>query len=160
MAQRRRATGVGRRDAADEGGDDAAPSVDALVAWIPGEVIAFYTALVLAFQPQQEGDTAPPLEITSEWWLIIAVLLAAGISWLGGWSRATNLTGAQTVELALRSVLAAFAFALWSFVVPGSWWYSIDDIAENQDVVLLVAGVAAVMFSLFAEGIVRRVAPD
>ena len=158
-AKKRRRVGVGPQEAVDEVADEA-PSVDSLVTWIPGEVIAFYAALVLAFQPEQDGGTSPPLEITSTGWLILAVVLAAVITLLGGWSRTKKLSGPERGELLIRACLAAVAFALWSFVVPGSAWYAIDYIAENSDVVLLVAGVVAVVFSLLAEGIVLRVSPE
>jgi hypothetical protein len=154
-AKKRRTAGVAPQGDVDEVADEA-PSVDSLVTWIPGEVIAFYAALVLAFQPEQDGGTSPPLEITSKGWLIFAVVLAAVITLLGGWSRTKKLTGPERGELLIRACLAAVAFALWSFVVPGSAWYAIDYVAEHSDVVLLVAGVVAVVFSLFAEGIVLR----
>ena len=157
-ARKRRREGVGPMEGGDEVAE-AAPSVDTLVAWIPGEVIAFYAAVVLALQPEEEAGTSQPLEITSKYWLIAAVALAAVITLLGGWSGTTKLTGPERRELLVRAGLAAAAFALWSWVVPGSWWYSIDDVAEHSEVALLVAGVVAVVFSLFAEGIVRRVAP-
>jgi hypothetical protein len=157
--RRRQRTGVGRRDAEAEVEQEASvPSVDVLVAWIPGEVIAGYAAIVLALQPVLQDGTQGPLEITSKWWLIAAALAAGIIAWLGGWSKVDDLTASETWELLTRAVLAAVAFVIWSFVVPGSWWYSIDQIAEQQDVALIVAGIVAVGFSLFAEGLTRRIA--
>jgi hypothetical protein len=138
--------------------EPGAVSIDALIAWIPGEVIATYTAIVLALQPElTEGADAPPIEIVSEWWLVAAVVAAAVLTWLGGWSASDNLNRQETRELAARVLLAAIAFLIWSFVVPGSWWYSNDDLAENQEVVALVAVLVGAGFGLFAEGLVRRV---
>ena len=54
-------------------------------------------------------------------------------------------------------VLAATAFAIWSFVVPGSWWYSIELISKNQTIIPILAGLIGAAFGLFAEGLVRRV---
>lgn len=146
------------------GGDNASgdptpvPSVDTLVKWIPGEVIAAYAAIVLALQPEGEtsGDSTP-LEITSGWWLIGGVMFAALLTWLAGWSKTQDLDQSATKELATRTVLAAVAFVIWSVVVPGSWWFSIESFAKNSTVVPLVAGLIGAAFALLAEGVVRRV---
>jgi hypothetical protein len=153
----------GRADAGEAAEVPEAPSpvsVDTLVVWIPGEVIAAYAAIVLALQPEKTGDAEPPMEITSAGWIVGAMIFAAILTALGGWARARNLSGKESRELAVRAVLAAIAFLIWSAVVPGSAWYDIDDFAENQTVVALVAGLIAAVFSLFAEGITRRLAPD
>ena len=143
-----------RTEATDQATTDDPPTVDTLIAWIPGEVIAAYTALVLALQPEDaEGMVT---EITSGWWLIGAIAFAAALTFASGFSKSDDLTGRQWGELSARTVLSAIAFALWSLVVPGSWWQSIDDIADNTTVVALVAGIVAALFGLIAQGIVRR----
>src|SRR5687767_8869282 len=124
---------VDRGDALDKVDASAppAPTLDTLIAWIPGEVIAAYGAVVLALQPTQDGSsTPPPMEITSYVWLVGGVVLAAIMTFLGGWSKTDDLNTEETKELAARMVLAAAAFAIWSFVIPGSWWYSIEKVSE------------------------------
>ena len=134
------------------------PSVDTLVTWVPGEVIAAYAAIILALQPEQTPNVAaPPLEITWGGWLLGGVLFAVLMTWLGGWSKTDNLEIAAKKELAARAVLAGVAFGIWSVVVPGSWWYSTRVVAENQAVVPIVVGLIGSVFALAAEGFVRRV---
>jgi hypothetical protein len=41
-------------------------------------------------------------------------------------------------------------------MLPGSWWQSIHDLADNAAVVAIVAGLAASAFGLLAQGIVQR----
>jgi hypothetical protein len=154
----RRGFGVERAGADSATVQPAVPSIDTLVTWIPGEVIAAYAAIVLALQPEQtSGEPPPPLEVTSGWWLFGGVLLAGLVTWLGGWSKTQDLDAAARKELIARTVLAGGAFAIWSVVVPGSWWYSIDDIAENQAVAVILAGLLGATYALLAEGLVRRV---
>jgi hypothetical protein len=130
-----------------------APTVDTLVAWIPGEVIAAYMALVLALQGD---DTSGVVKPTSVWWLIGAIGAAGLLTFLGGFSNSTYLSGEEWLALGVKVVLSAMAFALWSLVLPGSWWQSIHDIADNAAVVAILAGLAAAAFGLLAQGIVQR----
>lgn len=131
--------------------------VDTLVTWIPGEVVAAYAALVLALQPEASADgPAQPLEITWGGWLIFGLAFACILTFLGGWSKVTDLDASAGKELGARVVLAGIAFAIWSAIVPGAWWYSIDRIADNQAVVPIVVGLVGTTFALAAEGIVRR----
>jgi hypothetical protein len=132
----------------------AAPTVDTLVSWIPGEVIAAYMALVLALQPNNpSGVTAP----TSKWWLVGAIVASGAFTFLGGFAKSPNLVGRkQWLELFVRVGLSAIAFALWSLVLPGSWWQSIDKIANNAAAVAVIAGIGAAAFGLLAQGIVNR----
>ncbi len=133
-------------------------TVDALVTWIPGEVIAAYAAIVLALQPEQGDAPEPPaVEITSGWWLVAAIVFAGVLTWLGAWSKVKKLPADAKKELRVRVALAAAAFAIWSFVIPGSAWYSIDGIADNQTLIPILAGIVGAVFALFAEGWVRRV---
>jgi hypothetical protein len=132
--------------------------VDALVAWIPGEVIAAYMAVVLALQgTNNTNGVAKP---TGLGWLIGAIIAAGLLTLLGGYSKSRDLTHNQWVELGVRVALSAFAFALWSLVLPGSWWQSINKIADNAPVVAIVAGLVAVAFGLLAQGIVQRLPQD
>jgi hypothetical protein len=133
------------------------PGIDTLITWIPGEVIAAYSAVVLALQPSAEDGALAPLKVTARGWLIGAIVLAALLTWLGAWSKSDDLTSAQTKEALARSLFAALAFAIWSFVVPASWWYSHKWAADNVTVIPIVAGIGGLVFALFAEGIVRRV---
>ena len=129
------------------------PTVDTLVAWIPGEVIAGYMALVLALQADGTSATPKP---TSVWWLIGAIGAAGLLTFLGGFSKSSYLSGDEWLELGVKVVLSAIAFALWSLVLPGSWWQSIHDIADNAAVVAILAGLSAAAFGLLAQGIVQR----
>lgn len=132
-------------------------SVDTLVSWIPGEVIAAYAAIVLALQPEKgSASEPPPVEITSGWWIVVAVVFAVILTWLGGWTKVTKLTGEARKELVARVVLAGAAFAIWSLVIPGSAWYSLDLISDNQTLIPILAGIVGASFGLFAEGLVRR----
>lgn len=135
-----------------------APTVDKVLAWIPGDVIAAYMALVLALQ----GSDAETIEPTSGWWLIGAIAAAGVVTFLGGFANPIALDGRDWLELLVKSVLLApIAFALWSLVLPGSWWQSIDRIANNAPVVVIVAGICAAAFALLAQGVVKLVnSPD
>ena len=139
--------------ARDQGAAGDAPTVNTLVEWIPGEVIAAYMALVLALQADGASGTPEP---TSLWWLVGAIVAAGVLTFLGGFSKRSGLNGREWLELGVRVVLSAAAFALWSLVLPGSWWQSIHDIADNAAVVAIVAGLAASAFGLLAQGIVQR----
>src|SRR5262245_49950567 len=131
-----------------------APTVDKLLDWIPGDVIAAYMALVLALQ----GEDAKGVEPTGLGWLIAAIVAAGVLTFLGGFAGSADLDGGEWKVLMLKSVLLSpIAFALWSLVLPGSWWQSIDEIADNAPVVAIVAGLAAAAFGLLAQGIVARV---
>lgn len=147
---------VGQEAVADTPTAADAPTVDKLLAWIPGEVIAAYMALVLALQ----GSDADTVEPTSGWWLVGAIASAGILTFLGGFANPVNLNEADWRELLLKSVvLSPLAFALWSFVLPGSWWQSIDGIANNAPVVAIVAGIGATAFGLLAQGIVALANP-
>jgi hypothetical protein len=139
---------------ADRPATDDPPTVDTLVAWIPGEVIAAYAAIVLALQP--EGGDPPVANVTSGWWLSAAIAAAAVLTFLGAFSKSDDLTGGQWLEVGVRMILSGAAFAIWSLVVPGSWWYSIESFADNTKLVPIVAGIAGAAFGLLAQGIVRR----
>lgn len=163
MTVTRRAGTRAERAAAADGAtpETPVPSLDTLIMWIPGEVIAAYAAIVLALQPEQaEGADPPPIEVASGWWLVGAIAFAAVLTFLGGFSKSDDLSRSATKELIARTALAAGALAIWSFVVPASAWYSIDCLAENQTVIPIVAGVVGAAFALFAEGVVRRVGAE
>ena len=76
-----------------------------------------------------------------------------------GWSKVKKLESSARKELIARTILAGVAFLIWSFVIPGSWWYSIAKIADNQVIVPILVGVFGSAFALLAEGIVRRIGP-
>lgn len=129
------------------------PTVETLVAWIPGEVIAAYMALVLALQSGEENGVVKP---TSLWWLVGAITSAGLLTFLGGFSKSRNLSRSEWHELGVKVVLSAIAFVLWSLVLPGSWWQSIDTIADNAAAVAIVAGMGAAVFGLVAQAVVMR----
>jgi hypothetical protein len=155
-AATRRGIGVKRAGADSATEQPPVPSVDTLVTWIPGEVVAAYAALVLALQPEATDGTDAPLEITWGGWVVFGVAFACAITFLGGWSKSAGLAGKARRELFARTALGGVAFVIWSAIIPGSWWYSIEQISENQAVVPIVVGVLGVTFGLAAEGIVRR----
>ena len=146
-----------QRSGGEEPAQQPVPSLDTVITWIPGEVIAAYAAVVLALQPTAEDNALLPLEITSGWWLIAGMAFAAVLTWLGAFSKTDDLAGAEARELVARVGLAAVAFAIWSVVVPGSWWYSVDAIADNPALVPIIVGLVGVAFGLAAEGVVRRI---
>jgi hypothetical protein len=156
-------TGLPPAIARDVVGDEAvadtptaadAPTVDKLLAWIPGDVIAAYMALVLALQ----GADAEMVEPTSGWWLIGAIAAAGVLTFLGGFANPINLDGGDWRELLVKSlILSPIAFTLWSLVLPGSWWQSVDTLANNAPVVAIVAGISAAAFGLLAQGVVALV---
>jgi len=134
------------------------PSVDTVVTWIPGEVVAAYSAIVLALQPETApgGDPAP-LAVTWGGWIVGGFIFACVLAFLGGWLKRTNAFDSKAKkELWVRTLLAGIAFLIWSFVVPGSWWFSFEQIAEYPGAVGIVAGLVGVVFSLVAEAWVRK----
>jgi hypothetical protein len=156
----RRGVGVKRAGADSATVEPAVPSIDTLVTWIPGEVIAFYAAIVLVLQPGASVAGGPaPFKVTSLGWLVLGFILACAITWLGGWSKVKKLESPARNELIARMILAGVAFLIWSFVIPGSWWYSIARITDNQVIVPILVGVFGSAFALLAEGIVRRIGP-
>lgn len=156
----RRGIGVRRAGADAATAEPPVPSVDTLVTWIPGEVIAAYSGLVLALQPEGDPSTSSAtLEVTAIGWLISGFIAAVVLTWLGGWTKVKKLEPPAQKELFFRALFAGMAFAIWSFVVPGSWWYSMDGIASHQAIVPIIVGLVGTMFALLAEGVVRRIAP-
>jgi len=153
----RRGLGVRRAGADSATVEPPVPSIDTLVTWIPGEVVTAYAAIVLALQPEGTSGGQPPIEITWSGWLFAGFVFAALLTWLGGWSKSANPDKKLKQELMVRAGAAGVAFLIWRVVVPGSWWYSIKLIADNQSVVPLVVGLIGTVFALFAEGAVRRV---
>jgi hypothetical protein len=147
---------VGQDAVADTPTAGDAPTVDKLLAWIPGEVIAAYMALVLALQ----GSDATTVEPTSAGWLIGAIAAAGVLTFLGGFANPLNLDRGDWRELLVKSVvLSPIAFTLWSLVLPGSWWQSVDAISDHAPEVAIVAGIVATAFGLLAQGIVALVNP-
>lgn len=147
---------LGADAAADTPTAGDAPTVDKLLAWIPGDVIAAYMALVLALQ----GSDAATVKPTAGGWLIAGIAAAGVLTFLGGFVNPVTLDRRDWYELILKSVLLSpIAFALWSLVLPGSWWQSIDKLANNAPVVAIAAGLAAVAFGLLAQGLVALVNP-
>jgi hypothetical protein len=132
---------------------DDPPGIDRLVEWIPGEVIAAYSAAVLALQP----DDRSKLEITPGWLLAAGIGFAALLTFLGAWSKKDPIV--RRLELLFRIVFSGAAFAIWAFVVPGSWWHSLSWVADNEPLVPVAAGIVGLAFALFAEGAVLRIPP-
>jgi hypothetical protein len=127
------------------------PGLDKLVEWIPGEVIAAYSAAVLALQPDDQST----LKITPGWLLAAGIGFAALLTFLGAWSKKEPIL--RKLELAFRIPFAGLAFAIWAFVVPGSWWHSLSWVADNEPIVPIAAGIVGLSFALFAEGAVNRI---
>jgi hypothetical protein len=83
--------------------------------------------------------------------------LDAALTWLAGWSKTDDLDRVKAADLVVRTMFAATAFAIWSFGVPASAWYSIDTIGDNPELIPVLAGIVGVAFGLLAEAVVRRV---
>lgn len=130
---------------------DDPPGIDKLVEWIPGEVIAAYSAAVLALQP----DDASKLEITPGWLLAAGIGFASLLTFLGAWAKPQPIL--RKLELLFRMAFAGAAFAIWAFVVPGSWWHSLSWVVDNEPLVPVAAGIVGLSFALFAEGAVLRI---
>lgn len=134
------------------------PSVDTLVKWIPGEVVAAYSAIVLALQPGGTAAGEPsPLEPTAWGWIVAGAVVAFLLVLGSGLLKSTTHPARLWWELLCRALFGAIAFGVWSFVVPGSWWYSIPDIAANKAVLQIAVGVVGLLLAMLFEGVARSV---
>jgi hypothetical protein len=122
-----------------------------ILRWVPGEIIATYTAVVLAYQPE---NTSAGLKTTS--WLLLAFFVAAAalMTLLGGVLQffkdkptARKMRRRDTVELAVRAILSGAAFLLWSYVIPGS--ASSGEVRD--EIAAVVVPLIALIFGLVAE---------
>jgi Na+(H+)/acetate symporter ActP len=129
-------------------GEGTQEFVDRLTKWIPGDVLAVYVAGVTALSAQAHGKP-------SIVFLVVATVLAPALVLGGAWSKGTPI-GAPTWASA---GLAALAFLIWSLTVPFSGWQGWTLVADNRAGVAICAGIAGILFGLFADGVVRRVTP-
>lgn len=132
--------------------DTMAELAGKVLAWIPGEVVVLYGALVTLFvqnDAEKIGDTASVI-LT-----VLGILFAGGFVVLAAWSN-TSKAGWLTKRVRGRAVLASFAFLIWSLTVPNSGWNEIEWIAEHPAETTAVAGVLGLVFSLVATGADNR----
>ncbi|MRH86592.1 hypothetical protein GFY24_03745 [Nocardia sp. SYP-A9097] len=141
------------RIATDEGPlpgdlDEGAPSIrdqfsnfiDKVVKWIPGDIAAIYAAGIVGFSGQANGGVP-----STAWWILSAAA-ALVITFFLSLKHAGGPRGS-----AVRALLAAAAFFIWSATIPSSGWATFDWFADNARIVPWFAGVIGLMFTAFAE---------
>jgi len=120
-----------------------------LTKWIPGEPVAIYVAGVSTLAAQAHSKPSVVFLI------VVAVLTPAYV--LGAaWASGTPIKLPTWVSAGLGGV----AFLIWSLTVPFSGWQRWSLVADNQAGVAICAGIAGILFGLFAEGATRRVTPQ
>ncbi|GAA0503950.1 hypothetical protein Ade02nite_35210 [Paractinoplanes deccanensis] len=122
--------------------------VNTLTKWIPGDALAVYVTGVTALHAQPQSRPSVPLLVVVA---VVAPLLVIGGAWATG-----KPLGTPTW---VSAGLALVAFGIWSLTVPFSGWQRWSLISGNQEGVAIGAAVAALLFGLFAEGLVLRVTP-
>lgn len=122
--------------------------IDRLTKWVPGDALAVYVTGVTALSAQAHSKP-------SVVFLVVATVLAPVLVLGGAWSNGRPIGPPTWVSAGL----AALAFLIWSLTVPFSGWQRWTLIADNQAGVAICAGIAGILFGLFAEGAIRRVTP-
>ena len=123
-----------------------------VLAWIPGEVVVIYGALITLFV----GSDSETLGASGSIILtLLGFVLAGGLVVLAAWS-STSGPGWMTQRIKGRAALACAAFVIWSLTVPDSGWQEIDWIADHPAETAALAGVIGLIFSLIATGADNR----
>lgn len=122
--------------------------VGSLTKWIPGDALAIYVTGVTALGSQ--AHSKPSIVF-----LVIVALLTPILVLGGAWASGKPIRSSTWVSAGL----AALAFLIWSLTVPFSGWQRWTLVADNQEGVAICAAIAGILFGLFAEGAMRRVAP-
>jgi hypothetical protein len=127
-----------------------------VLAWIPGEVIVLYGALITLFvqnDPEKAGN-ATTIILT-----VLGVIAAGGFVYLAAWS-STKTKQWVTKRIRGRAILASIAFLIWSLTVPNSGWNEIGWIADNPAAMAGIAGAFGLVFSFIATGFDNRFTDD
>ncbi|CAB4595676.1 unannotated protein [freshwater metagenome] len=115
---------------------------DKVIKWVPGDILALYAAGVVAF------DATKP-----RWWLgVIAVMFAPVFLRLGVYA----VDGSWGKKEKLAAGLAVPATALWIGSVPGNGWLRWKLVADNPKPAAFVFLAAAAVFSMIADGKVKK----
>ena len=148
------------------------------VKWIPGDAVAFYTALLAiggsstAATTSTRGPTGATGGTTEQAltnlrdidqgsypWFLFALVVAIALVVLGALGK-KNRTKAERdsavkyypyKSVAVRCILAAVAFTLWASLLPTSWpnsWHWVQDMGSAY---VLVLGAVAAVFAGVAE---------
>jgi hypothetical protein len=123
-----------------------------VLAWIPGEVIVIYGALITLFVGSESENLGSSASIILT---AIGIILAGGLVVLAAWS-STSGAGWLTKRIKGRAVLASAAFIIWSLTVPDSGWQEIGWIADHPAETAALAGIIGLIFSLIAAGADNR----
>jgi hypothetical protein len=127
-----------------------------VLAWIPGEVVVLYGALITLFvqnDAEKIGDSASVV-------LTIGGVVFAGLFVLLAAFASTSGAGWLTMRIKGRAVLASIAFLIWSLTVPNSGWNEFDWIADHPIETAAIAGVVGLVFSLLATGVDNRLGDE
>jgi hypothetical protein len=131
------------RAASDSGSGPLGDIADTVAKWIPGEVLALYTA----------GVTM--IGHPNWFWLAIGVILAPVVVVLGAFANSGKLPSDPRIQA--RAGLALVAMLLWSLVVPASGWWEWGLVGNNPAAVALAGAALGLVFGLVAEGVSRWV---
>jgi hypothetical protein len=119
--------------------------IDKVTKWIPGDVLAIYTAGVTVLK-QSQGSQPSIL------WLVIMAFVTPILVFLFAFSVNEKINK----KLIFKAVLAFFGFAIWSLTIPFSGWQTWDLIYNHPGFITVIAGLAGLLFGLLAEGVLAR----
>jgi hypothetical protein len=123
-----------------------------VLAWIPGEVVVIYGALITLFIGSESESLGSSTSIILT---AAGIILAGGLVVLAAWS-STSGPGWLTKRIKGRAALACIAFVIWSLTVPDSGWQELGWIADHPAETAAIAGVIGLIFSLIATGADNR----
>jgi hypothetical protein len=121
-----------------------------ILEWIPAEVVVAYGALLTLLVQKGSGSAGTvAIALTVAGFPLAAVFVVAS-----AWANTKDRWWTSRVRV--RAGLAAGGFVIWSLTVPSSGWTEIRWISENPAPTAALAGLAGVVYSLFATGADRR----
>jgi hypothetical protein len=123
--------------------------VGRVIAWIPTDVVAIYTAATLALVDDPTEKAGKLLIIGGVALSLIAVPLGAlSASHGGGWF---------TTRVKFRTGMAPIAFVIWSPAVPKSGWEAWRSVHQHPKYTVIVCAALAYVFAQVAQAIDNRV---
>jgi hypothetical protein len=154
------ADGNGRADEKPTPGVERT-AVGRFVKWIPGDAVAFYTALLALDgptdrQPATRLEQLRDIDQGSGWWFFFALAVAVLLVLTGAVNERRHLESGTALNklgrsLTVRCLLTVIAFVLWASLLPTSWpssWHVVQDMGAAY---VLVLGVLATLFAWMAE---------